>query len=72
MTTSVLGLLRQINQERRISILVNLHEIEPRDYCDRVIALRAGRLIWDGSPSEMSAQRLEEIYRLSDEELDAL
>ena len=73
LTTSVLGLLRQINQERRISILLNLHEIElARDYCDRVIALRAGRLIWDGSPSEMSAQRLEEIYRLSDEELDAL
>ena len=69
----MLGLLRQINQERRISILLNLHEIElARDYCDRVIALRAGRLIWDGSPSEMSAQRLEEIYRLSDEELDAL
>ena len=50
LTTSVLGLLRQINQERRISILLNLHEIElARRYCDRVIALRAGRLIWDGS-----------------------
>ena len=73
LTTSVLGLLRKINQERGISILLNLHEIElAKDYCDRVIALRAGSLIWDGSPDEMNKERLEEIYRLSDEELAAL
>ena len=73
LTTSVLGLLRRINQERGISILLNLHEIElAKDYCDRVIALRAGKLIWDGRPDEMSEARLEEIYKLSDEELEAL
>ena len=73
LTTSVLGLLRKINQERGISILLNLHEIElAKDYCDRVIALRAGTLIWDGSPNDMNKERLEEIYRLSDEELEAL
>jgi phosphonate transport system ATP-binding protein len=73
LTESVLGLLRRINQERTISVLLNLHEIElAKDYCDRVIALRAGRLIWDGSPAEMSAERLEEIYQLSDDELAAL
>ena len=73
LTTSVLGLLRRINQERGISILLNLHEIElAKDYCDRVIALREGSLIWDGSPAEMSKERLEEIYRLSDEELESL
>ena len=73
LTTSVLGLLRRINQDRGISILLNLHEIElAKDYCDRVIALRSGRLIWDGSPAEMSEERLEEIYKLSDEELEAL
>ena len=73
LTTSVLGLLRKINQERGISILLNLHEIElARDYCDRVIALRSGRLIWDGNPTEMNEGRLEEIYKLTDEELEAL
>lgn len=73
LTTSVLALLRQINQQRNISILLNLHEIElAKDYCDRVIALRAGRLIWDGSPAEMSEARLRDIYNLSEEELAAL
>ena len=73
LTTSVLGLLRRINQERGISILLNLHEIElAKDYCDRVIALRAGKLIWDGRPADMNEARLEEIYKLSDEELEAL
>jgi phosphonate transport system ATP-binding protein len=73
LSRSILELLRKMNKERKVSVFLNLHEIDlARDYCDRVIALRQGRLIWDGEPAGMTKARLEEIYKLSDLELDAL
>ena len=66
----VMDALRTINEEDGITVLVNLHTLDTaRAYCDRIVAMRAGRVYFDGPASELTQQRLREIY--GDAGLDA-
>ena len=39
----------RINQEMGISILLNIHHVElALEYADRIIGIRAGRIVYDG------------------------
>ncbi|TCL67236.1 phosphonate ABC transporter ATP-binding protein [Rhizobium sp. BK251] len=61
--TRVMQALRSINRDDGISVLVNLHTLDTaRTYCDRVIAMREGRIRFDGVPAELTRERLREIY----------
>ncbi|NLT74157.1 MAG: phosphonate ABC transporter ATP-binding protein [Chloroflexi bacterium] len=60
---SVLRYLEEINREDGTTILCNLHFLDlARRYGTRIIALKAGRLIFDGLPSEIDRDRFREIY----------
>jgi len=59
---SVLKYLQQINREG-MSVICSLHFLSlARTYATRVIALKAGRLMFDGLPSEIDGQRFQSIY----------
>jgi ferric hydroxamate transport system ATP-binding protein len=60
----VLGLVRRLSLEKGLGVIVVIHEINlAARYCDSMIALKQGRLISHGPPSEfMTAARLQEIY----------
>lgn len=59
----VLDILKKINSERRITVIVNLHVLElARRYADRIVALRDGRVVYDGSPEDLSEGSIREIY----------
>ena len=67
----VMEALRGVNREG-ITVLVNLHDLATaRDYCDRIVALNAGRLVFDGPPDDLTAIRIREIYGVSEEEFAA-
>ncbi len=60
---SVLKYLEQINREDGITVMCNLHFLDlARRYGTRIVALKAGRLIFDGLPSEIDRVRFKEIY----------
>jgi len=61
---SVLGLVRRLCLEKRIAVVIVIHDINLAvRYCDEIVALKAGELIVRGSPAEfMTAARLREIY----------
>ena len=43
-----------------------------RDYCDRIIGMRKGRVVFDGKPSELTDSLAREIYAVdggNDEEV---
>jgi len=69
---AVMGDLRRIAREDGITTLVNLHFIDmARDYADRIIGMRDGRIVFDGTPEEATDRAFEEIYgRAIDEEKD--
>lgn len=61
---SILSLLQGINRERGITIVANLHSIDlARRYAGRIVGLRAGQVVFDGSPEELTVEEIDEIYR---------
>lgn len=59
-----LRLIHRLAQERDLTVIVVLHDVDlAARFCDRLIALKAGQLIADGTPREiMDAGTLEAIY----------
>ncbi|SMG32144.1 phosphonate transport system ATP-binding protein [Agreia pratensis] len=55
--------LRRINTELGITVLTNLHLVDlAREYGTRLIGLRAGEVVYDGSVDDASDAVFEEIY----------
>jgi phosphonate transport system ATP-binding protein len=60
---SVMKYLEQVNREDGLIVLCNLHFLSlARRYATRVIALKDGRLVFDGLPSEIGPERFRQIY----------
>jgi phosphonate transport system ATP-binding protein len=60
---SVMKYLEEINQQDGITVLCNLHFLSlARRYATRVIALKAGEIVFDGLPAEIDETRFREIY----------
>ena len=60
---SVMKYLEQLNQEDGITILCSLHFLSlARAYADRIIALKDGRIEFDGLPDEIDDRRFKDIY----------
>jgi phosphonate transport system ATP-binding protein len=60
---SVMKYLEEINQQDGITVLCNLHFLSlARRYATRVVALKAGRIVFDGLPTEIDEGRFREIY----------
>lgn len=68
----VMQALRRINREDGLTVLCNLHHLDTaRTYCDRIVALRQGRIMFDGAPDELTAVRVRDIYGVSEVEFNA-
>ncbi|WP_045392494.1 phosphonate ABC transporter ATP-binding protein [Falsirhodobacter sp. alg1] len=59
----VMDALRRIHEEDGRTIIANLHTLDTaRRYCDRVIGMRAGRIVFDGTPDQLTTSVAREIY----------
>lgn len=59
----VMELLCDLNKNKGVTVLVSLHQIEiVTRYCTRIVALKSGRIVFDGSPDFLTYEMLEEIY----------
>ena len=66
----VMDILASLNQQEGITVLVSLHQVEyALAYCPRTIALRGGRVVYDGPSSALTAAFLSELYGAESEEL---
>ena len=64
LTVDVLALVHRLSQQRGLTVIAVLHDINmAARYCDYLVALRGGEMIAEGSPSElMRSETLEHIY----------
>jgi len=63
----VMDTLRRINLEDGRMVIANLHTLDTaRRYCDRVIGMRDGRIVFDGTPDQLSTSVAREIYGADD------
>lgn len=69
---SILGHLESLNRDERITIICSLHFLDlVHRYASRVIALKDGRLVFDGPPHEIDRARFKEIYGDEAEDMSA-
>jgi len=66
----VMDYLKKINRELNLTIICNLHFLSlVRQYADRVIALKAGELVYDGDPKQIDDAWFSRIYGESAKEV---
>ena len=59
----VMSDFRKINQDMNISILINIHHVElALEYADRIIGIRAGKIVYDGPSENVTQNVLNTIY----------
>ncbi|MFD1912447.1 phosphonate ABC transporter ATP-binding protein [Halodurantibacterium flavum] len=59
----VMDTLRRIHEEDGRMVIANLHTLDTaRRYCDRVIGMRAGRIVFDGTPEQLTTGVARDIY----------
>ncbi len=60
--------IKKINKEEGIMAICNLHSLEiAKEYCERIIGLSEGRIVFDGNPSELTQELSEQLYDLENE-----
>jgi len=64
-TRIVMDALLRINKHFGIIVICNLHSLElARTYCDRLIGMSAGRVVFDGTPAALTDSIARELYDL--------
>jgi phosphonate transport system ATP-binding protein len=59
--------LRRIHDEDGRLVICNLHTLDTaRRYCDRIIGMRAGRIVFDGTPAQLTTGVARDIYGAGD------
>ena len=63
LTTEIMDILRRINVERGLTLVVSQHQLETAlAYASRVVGLRRGRVGFDGPPSTVTPAAVDAIY----------
>ena len=63
-SNTVMRLLTDIAAERAVPVLINIHEVDlAMEHADRIVGLHDGELVFEGSPSELDQQGLDQVYR---------
>jgi phosphonate transport system ATP-binding protein len=66
----VMDTLAQINRTRGVAVVVSLHQVDvAMRYCPRVVALRHGKVVYDGPSAQLTAQMLKDLYGAELDEL---
>jgi phosphonate transport system ATP-binding protein len=64
-TKIVMDALQRINKHFGITVICNLHSLDiARSYCDRLVGMAAGSVVFDGTPADLSDALARELYGL--------
>ena len=60
---TVMEALRRIHDEDGRFVIANLHTLDTaRRYCDRIIGMREGQIVFDGTPEDLTTNVARDIY----------
>lgn len=67
------GLLERLNRERGLTVVIVTHDVNlAAEYCGRLIGIREGRVLIDGTPQEVvQSERIRELYGVQAEVLES-
>jgi phosphonate transport system ATP-binding protein len=59
----VLDYLRDINRRDGITVLCAMHHLDlAKRYADRIVAMRRGKVVYDGAPADLDPAVYQRIY----------
>ncbi|MEX3317086.1 phosphonate ABC transporter ATP-binding protein [Sulfitobacter sp. PS-8MA] len=59
----IMGLLRDLAGELKLPVLINIHNVtEAKEYTDRIVGMRYGRIIFDDVPAKLDQAAMDQIY----------
>ena len=62
--------LSEINRTMKITCILNLHQVDvAMKYSKRIIGITSGRIVYDGSPDQLTKSIIHEIYQSNEGEL---
>ena len=54
---------RELCAERELAAIINIHDVAlAQQFADRIVGLRAGEIVFDGKPSDLTSEMLTTIY----------
>jgi len=60
----ILSLIRDAARERNATVLCSLHQVDlAREFADRIIGMRDGRVVFDGTPDQFNDERVQALYQ---------
>lgn len=60
---------KRINRDMNITVLINIHHVDlALQYAKRVIGIRAGEIVYDGSAENVTQEVLDAIYQGKEQE----
>jgi len=59
----VMDALRDINRREGLTVVTNLHTLDTaRSYCDRIIGMSGGKVVFDGGPDDLDRAAVARVY----------
>lgn len=59
----IMELLQKLSSELHLPVLINIHNVEEaKEFTQRIVGMRFGRMIFDGKPAALDADAMEEVY----------
>lgn len=59
----IMRLLMEICEEKNLAAIINIHDVQlAKMFVPRIIGLREGKIVFDGSPEELDDDRLSDIF----------
>jgi phosphonate transport system ATP-binding protein len=64
LSAQVMGDLARVAREDGVLTLINIHQVDlAREFCDRIIGIAQGVVVFDGKPADLDVDALDKIYR---------
>ena len=59
----VMEALRDINEQEGMTVITNLHTLDTaRHFCQRIIGMQGGKVVFDGTPDDLTELAARRIY----------
>ena len=59
----IMSLLRDLANELNLPVIINIHNVtEAKEFSDRIVGMRYGRIIFDDKPAALTRAEMDQIY----------
>jgi phosphonate transport system ATP-binding protein len=62
----IMTILKKVNETYGVTVIANLHHLEyAKEYCDRIIGVNNGKIVFDNKSEKLTEELVEEIYTVN-------